>query len=68
MPDSSSNKGNPNTSTAITTFEIDMGIDNKDDNNTWRNIYEAIHEIYFEEGGFFTDEFPEWCKRNPNVP
>ena len=52
MPDASSNKGNPNTSTAITTFEIDMGIDNKDDNNTWRNIYEAIHEIYFEEGGF----------------
>ena len=48
--DASSNKFNHNTSTNLKTFEKDMDIIYKDYNKTSRNIYEAVHEIYFEEG------------------
>ena len=61
-------EGNFNTSTALMKLEICMDIMDKDDNNTFKYIYEAIHETYFQQVGLFTVKFLQLCKRNPNVP
>ena len=44
-----------------------MDIIDEYDNNTWRNIYEAIVKIYFEKSKMFTGDLLERCKINTNV-
>ena len=34
---------------------------------TWRTIYDAIDESYFEEVTLFTKGFLEHCLKNPNA-
>ena len=43
------------------TFNKDMNIIIKNINKTWKTIYEAIYEIYFEKSEILTDEFLEPC-------
>ena len=58
-------KGTHRTPTYIMT--MDMNVENIDinDNNTWRIIYEAIDELFFEEVRMFPKEFQEHCKKEP---
>ena len=49
-------------------MEIDVEYIDKDNYNTWRNIYNAIQYPYYEGVEMFLIEFPEHCKNNPNVP
>ena len=49
-------------------IDIDVENINKNDNNTWRNIYEAIDEGEFVNVELFPRAFINLCKNNTNDP
>ena len=49
-------------------IDIDVENINKNDNNTWRNIYKSINAHYFREVKLFTSLFIDHCKNHPNYP
>ena len=49
-------------------MDIDVKNIDKNDNNTWRNIYEAIGEPDFEEIKVFSKSFIEHCNKNKYDP
>ena len=45
---------------------IDL-IDKDDVKTQWRSIYDAIDDLFTEKVDYFTDEFLQHCKWNPNI-
>ena len=49
-------------------MDLDVKNIDKNDNNTWRTIYEAIYEPYFGEVKLFPRLFIIHCRKHPNKP
>ena len=56
------------TSDCDTTMGLYVANIDKNDNNIWMTIYEAIYEGYFFKVKLFPREFINICKNNPNEP
>ena len=52
----------------VRTMYLDVENIDKNDKNTWRNIYEEIDASYFGEVKLFTKSFLNQCKKYPNYP
>ena len=47
-------------------MDLDVANIDKNDDNTWRTIYESIYEIYFVKIKLFPRAFINICKNYPN--
>ena len=56
------------TSDYDTTMDLDVANIDKNDNNTWRTIYEAVDEGYFVKVKLFPRAFIKICKKHANEP
>ena len=56
------------TSDYDTTMDLDVANIDKNDNNTWMTIYEAIYAPYFVRVKIFSRAFINPCKKHPNDP